>query len=159
MRHSRGGCLPMEPVFPTVTIEQPDEGSLSLSPPPLERVGGEMRPPSTSPFYDRSRPISEIVIRSPTTSGINEDEPDWPGFGRMSSFKPAPPPPKPTREEIDRDVQIILKNMGLDNPLPPPMQQLNGHVVTVVERAIVEPERRDSQTDTSNRGPVLHTGL
>ena len=65
-----------------------------------------------------------------------------------------------TQAEIDRDVQIILKNMGLDAPTPPRTTTklpngvgasnggvANGHVTTT---AIVEGHPR---------GPVLQTGL
>ena len=81
-----------------------------------------------------------------------------------------------TQAEIDRDVQIILKNMGLDAPTPPPPQSdkrttpklangvgtsnggvangvgvtANGHVTTTTTTAVVEGHPR---------GPVLQTGL
>ena len=68
--------------------------------------------------------------------------------------------------EIDRDVQIILKNMGLDAPAPPQPSRTtkltngvgmangvgvtaNGHMTTTTT-AIVEGHPR---------GPVLQTGL
>ena len=75
---------------------------------------------SPSPRYDRSRPLSEILMETPTgfgddDEGDNDDNVDFGGGGNgggarlLSSFKPTmvppPPPPKPTQAEIDRDVQ------------------------------------------------------
>lgn len=34
----------------------------------------------------------------------------------LSSFKPPPRPQPLSQAEIDRDVQIVLQNLGLDNP-------------------------------------------
>ena len=101
----------MEPVFPSavaVAFEgaQPRPGrpgSLSPQPPPSPAV----RP--ISPMYDRSRPLSEILMETPTgfgdEDGEGDDDVDFGGFGNgrlLSSFKPAvavppPPPPKPTQ--------------------------------------------------------------
>ena len=68
-----------------------------------------------SPMYDRSRPLSEILMATPTGFGNDDGEGDDAEFvdfvdsggggsgGRLlSSFKPAvvvppPPPPKPTQ--------------------------------------------------------------
>ena len=109
VRRSQGGCLPMDPVFPTtVSVEAPPhserpaaaarQGSLSPSPAVVRPI---------SPMYDRSRPLSEILMETPTGFGDedDEDEVDFPGFGGgrpLSSFKPPvtvppPPPPKPSQ--------------------------------------------------------------
>ena len=108
MRRSQGGCLPMDPVFPTtVSVEAPPhserpaaarQGSLSPSPAVARPI---------SPMYDRSRPLSEILMETPTGFGDedDEDEVDFAGFGGgrpLSSFKPPvtvppPPPPKPSQ--------------------------------------------------------------
>ena len=99
----------MEPVFPTtVTVEGSHSrrpvrpGSLSPQPPTSPAA---VRP--ISPMYDRSRPLSEILMETPTGFGDDDDDDvDFGGFGvggrLLSSFKPAvavppPPPPKPTQ--------------------------------------------------------------
>ena len=53
-------------------------------------------------------------FKSPTTTFQ-----PTPTFQTTPTFQPTPmfqptPPPKPTPEEIDRDVEIIFRNMGLD---------------------------------------------
>ena len=96
VRRSRGGCLPMDPVFDaTVTVEM-------LPPPP---------------------PMSHPLIMG---NGDDDDDDDVldgivANGHPMSSFKPPPPSALGvtkgmTQEEIDRDVQIVLHNLGLDNP-------------------------------------------
>ena len=122
VRRSRGGCLPMEPVFPSaVAFEgaQPRPGrpgSLSPQPPPSPAV----RP--ISPMYDRSRPLSEILMETPTgfgdEDGEGDDEVDFGGFGNgrlLSSFKPAvavppPPPPKPTQVRGGKKITKIPRS-------------------------------------------------
>ena len=155
----------MEPVFPTVTVES----SLPSRPPASLTA--------SSPMYDRTRPVSEILLSCPppppdeddldeAAAGVDDvDETDhWSppapqlqsSSPQLTSFKPIPPPPppKPTQEEIDRDVQIILRNMGLDAPTP----TRNGNVV--VERAVVEATVNGGDPDNNRgRGPVLQTGL
>lgn len=85
-RLSRGGYLPMDPVFQTVTVEP--------------RVG----PRSCLPSRPSSRMTSDSLPSSKSfTSGY-----------QLSSFKPEPP----TAEEIARDVKIVLRNMGLEQPSP-----------------------------------------
>ena len=109
-RYSRGGFLPMGPVFQTVTIEKGPHA-----------LGGD------SGGSNRS---TAVPIRRLSTSFslTGEDLNGGSGFGGATSplpptnsFKPPPRPQPLTQEEIDRDVQIVLQNLGVDSPAPSPI--------------------------------------
>jgi len=84
-RHSRGGYLPMEPVFPA---------SSQLPHPTLHTL--PQRPSMMTPSRSFPVPPQAFSYRPPPPPA-------------MSSFRP------PTKEEIERDVQFVLQSMGIDN--------------------------------------------
>ena len=116
----------MDPVFPSTVAVEGQGPRPGWSAGRLERPGSlSPQPPSSpavrpvSPMYDRSRPLSQILMETPTGFGDDEeDDVDFGGGGGgsrlLSSFKPAvavavppPPPPKPTQVREMKDRKLV----------------------------------------------------